>query len=763
MAYIPWWQRMSPPTFAERFDLGGLAGRLGNRPKRVGFKVGSPQSMLLQYGVKKAILPALEAMGVTLSAARLAEIATENPTALNKIAAYIASIPGKLEESDAQTKTAFREWVSNFIPEVHGGKGPIPADPPETFPAEDTWDKSFKDEGLTIPTEEKIKVPDSIPPQIKTEPKGFPDLSEELNKPQIFYQKKAEMVEEDDHSKDEDVLEVKETFDKVIDLYNTGRSAEIDAIRSKEFAEKVKNIIDTKYGGTIRNLADDLDIERVRINSLFKKHNIKTDRSGNITQQTIKDLWNKEDKQFLKDLTTNAKYKKDYILDRVENSLGKDFNKDQWVNWKDLSEIWGLKHRMRVDQLKTDSTDLQARLNKLDVKKKKGKGKEVLWHLGDAIIKMQKQSLIKKVTGTGTWHNIKRKDFEKNTDPEGYKVEDQIKQDIRELTKDVLGENYVPYALEEVGHGVSINNQLSFEELFKDSNASWISSKIMQDPVLNKEILAARNSIEKGIENSERKQLLILEELLGKDFNQLTQKIAQDAVEIMNQRRTNVKTDPRLTKNKFLKDQADRVPLYELTFPKRGETFKSGFLNIDMSSIEPSVSVGKILEINPNAKSFSDLTKKQQELYKENLKNQYIDFATYYYKKRGLDNEDIKDLFDALTEGKEKTVGTETKRINKILKKFDIRPSQALDEQITIAKKYGDLLDDDLLRKLLYDGDPQHQAEVMATLDEMLIMQNVKGMNPESIIQTVKDSWERKKQATGGLTGVDQYIINRGI
>jgi len=27
--YIPWWQRMSPPTFTERFDLGGLAGRVG--------------------------------------------------------------------------------------------------------------------------------------------------------------------------------------------------------------------------------------------------------------------------------------------------------------------------------------------------------------------------------------------------------------------------------------------------------------------------------------------------------------------------------------------------------------------------------------------------------------------------------------------------------------------------------------------------------------------------------------------------------------
>ena len=37
MAYIPWWQRLSPPTFAERFDLGGLAGRLGNKKPRLGY------------------------------------------------------------------------------------------------------------------------------------------------------------------------------------------------------------------------------------------------------------------------------------------------------------------------------------------------------------------------------------------------------------------------------------------------------------------------------------------------------------------------------------------------------------------------------------------------------------------------------------------------------------------------------------------------------------------------------------------------------
>jgi len=554
-----------------------------------------------------------------------------------------------------------KQNIFKYNPGIHGPKDKDLEDLEkikiESFPKED-WSKSFGDnEGTKIPEPEKQKPPVSgdiiLPPQL-----GGSEIPETKKEDIIFTSQTAEgMLEEDDHSQDEDVLEVKATFDKVMDLYKAGGegvSKKINDLNSEEFALKVKEIIDTKYGGTIRNLADDIGIERVRINTLFKKHGIKTDRSGNITQQTVFDLWQPEDKQFLKDFTTNAKYDKNFINNRVEKNLGKDFNKDQFVNWKDLSEIMGIKHRTKKDELKTDSTDLQARLNRLGVKKKKGKGKEVLWHLGDAILKIQKKALTKPVVGTGTYHNTKRREFEANTDPEGYKAENKVKQNTREIIKEVLGENYVPYALEESGHAISINNQLSFEELFKDSNASWISSKIMQDPVLNKEILAARNSIEKGIENSERKQLLILEELLGKEANAENFKAALEAVEIMNQRRKNIKTDPRIKKNKFLTDQANRIPLYELTLPRQGETFKSGFLNIDMSSIEPSVSVGKILEINPNAKSFNDLSKKEQALYKENLKNQYIDFATYYYKKRGLDKDDIEDLFDALTEGKEK-------------------------------------------------------------------------------------------------------------
>ena len=634
--YTPWWQRLSKPTFAERFELQRL---------RTGGKVRKRHAI----GLAVPIYTGLVALtGMTMNAAK--NYLDNNPEIYNKLA---SNFDGNMEK--------LKENISRYIPGIHGPKDKDLEDLEkikiESFPKED-WSKSFgTGEGTKIPEPEKQKPPVSgdiiLPPQL-----GGSEIPEIKKEDIIFTSKSAEkMLEEDDHSQDKDVLEVKETFDTVMDLYKSGGegvSKKINDLNSKEFALKVKEIIDTKYGGTIRNLADDLGIERVRINTLFKKHGIKTERSGNITQQKVFDLWQPEDKQFLKDFTTNAKYENDFIKKRVEKSLGENFNKDQWVNWKDLSEIMGIKHRTKTDQLKTDSTDLQSRLNKLDVKKKKGKGKEVLWHLGDAILKIQKKSLTKPIKGTGTWHNTKRREFEANTDLEGYKAENKIKQDTREIIKEVLGENYVPYALEESGHAISINNQLSFEELFKDSNASWISSKIMQDPVLNKEILAARNSIEKGIENSERKQLLILEELLGKEANAENFKAALEAVEIMNQRRKNIKTDPRIKKNKFLTDQANRIPLYELTLPKQGETFKSGFLNIDMSSIEPSVSVGKILEINPNAKSFNDLSKKEQALYKENLKNQYIDFATYYYKKRGLDKDDIEDLFDALTEGKEK-------------------------------------------------------------------------------------------------------------
>jgi len=70
-----------------------------------------------------------------------------------------------------------------------------------------------------------------------------------------------------------------------------------------------------------------------------------------------------------------------------------------------------------------------------------------------------------------------------------------------------------------------------------------------------------------------------------------------------------------------------------------------------------------------------------------------------------------------------------------------------------VTKKYAGKIDDDLLQKMLVDDDPQRLSEVMATIDEALIMQN-KGMKPDAIMDTFKESFKRKKQAKGGLAHI---------
>jgi hypothetical protein len=70
-----------------------------------------------------------------------------------------------------------------------------------------------------------------------------------------------------------------------------------------------------------------------------------------------------------------------------------------------------------------------------------------------------------------------------------------------------------------------------------------------------------------------------------------------------------------------------------------------------------------------------------------------------------------------------------------------------------IRKKYKGVVDEKLLNQMLVDDNPQRLAEVMATVDEALIMQG-KGMGPETIMKSFKDSWKRKKQASGGVAGM---------
>ena len=88
-----------------------------------------------------------------------------------------------------------------------------------------------------------------------------------------------------------------------------------------------------------------------------------------------------------------------------------------------------------------------------------------------------------------------------------------------------------------------------------------------------------------------------------------------------------------------------------------------------------------------------------------------------------------------------------------IKKESTISPSIEIE---SIQQKYGNMIDDNLLKQIMIDDNPQRKAEVLATIDEAMKMQE-KGMSPQEIIDIIKNT-TRTKQAKGGSAGLD-YLM----
>jgi hypothetical protein len=77
-------------------------------------------------------------------------------------------------------------------------------------------------------------------------------------------------------------------------------------------------------------------------------------------------------------------------------------------------------------------------------------------------------------------------------------------------------------------------------------------------------------------------------------------------------------------------------------------------------------------------------------------------------------------------------------------------------EMESIKQKYGNVIDDNLLQQILVDDNPQRKAEVLASIDEAIKMQQ-RGIAPEEIINIIKNT-TRTKQAKGGSVGLN-YLM----
>ena len=83
----------------------------------------------------------------------------------------------------------------------------------------------------------------------------------------------------------------------------------------------------------------------------------------------------------------------------------------------------------------------------------------------------------------------------------------------------------------------------------------------------------------------------------------------------------------------------------------------------------------------------------------------------------------------------------------------DIEPGlfeKLTDKQLDIIVKYGDRIDQDLLKNIVLDPDPSNQAAAIATLEEVKTLGD-KGMSVDEIMNVLQ-STPRRKQAEGGLS-----------
>ena len=77
-------------------------------------------------------------------------------------------------------------------------------------------------------------------------------------------------------------------------------------------------------------------------------------------------------------------------------------------------------------------------------------------------------------------------------------------------------------------------------------------------------------------------------------------------------------------------------------------------------------------------------------------------------------------------------------------------------DDLEIKTKFKGVISDDLLNQILIDDNPQRKAEVIATIEQGLTMQE-KGMDPQEIVNILKNT-TRTKQAKGGSVGLN-YLM----
>ena len=426
----------------------------------------------------------------------------------------------------------------------------------------------------------------------------------------------------------------------------------LDRTPEKNFMKAFIDFMNKKHGGNFSAAARAIGQDRNKIKGIFDRVRLSETGTragadvgkGGKLQTTIPEP---KKKILYKDATTAVKADQKFLKDKIKN-----YNKKKFYNAKDLGNILGLDFSS-----KQVADKFTADLKRFNVKSKLATGVEggpKKYELGDVVNKITKGYKKKLVEGQRK-SSSERLGVESRLDPELKKFLDNFKKTTREISKEE--DIFIPNAVEDVGHSLSIEITDKYPKLTKNSNINKINTLTFQDPLINKDILQKT-----GYESKHDALLEKLNKLVGKEIGPKEIEELKLVKSQMNTLHNKVLTDVKklAEKNTYLKGQENRIPKIDINIPKQGQIFKSEDLFVDMSKVNPAFKVGLVEEINPNARFFKDLTKEQKEVYKRNVLDQTKFNLDKFYTKTGFPKEQVDELKDSLEFGTASKLGIGT-------------------------------------------------------------------------------------------------------
>ena len=440
---------------------------------------------------------------------------------------------------------------------------------------------------------------------------------------------------------------VKEALKK-IPAY-TGAGLKTDRTAEKNFMKEFLEYAQKKFNGNFKAAAESIGESREKIRGIFDRVRLLetgTRKGANVGKGGIKQTIIPTPKNVIPytEATTKVKTDKTFLKDKIKNFDGKKF-----YNAKDIANILGVdaSNKKLLDRITED-------LKRFNVTSRPTTGAQKEYNIKEAVNKITKGYEKKLVKGQKQAASS-RYDLDVKLDPDLKKFLGNFRGQTRSISK---SEGiYVPGAVEDVGHPLSVKITDKYPNLVKNSNINKINTLTFQDPILNREVL-----LKTGYEGSHDVLLSRLNKLVNKKIgSKELQELQSIKNEMNNLYAQAVNQTKNLAKqNKYFLDQETRIPKIDINIPKQGEIFKSENLFVDMSNVNPAFKVGLVDDINLNAKFFKDLSEEQKEIYKRNVLDQTKFNVDKFYTKAGFPKEQINELKDSLEFGTADKIGIAT-------------------------------------------------------------------------------------------------------